>query len=109
MTDIELAWCAGLFEGEGYVRTADNALGLNMTDFDIVQRFHSLIAAGHLYVYESTNPKHKSIMHCRVWKQADIRRLLTAFMPFLGERRAYQASNALDRLDRVGTDNRRKS
>jgi hypothetical protein len=47
----EIAWAAGLFEGEGsithvYGRTQ---LRIHMTDFEVLERFLEIIGAGRIY------------------------------------------------------------
>jgi len=52
----EIAWAAGLFEGEGYLSLSGGVrpyAGLNMTDEDVVRRFHEVIGVGSV-----TGPHH---------------------------------------------------
>lgn len=61
MTDTDIAWVAGLLEGEGYfgcrIATTKNRPGkaylqvricVNMTDEDVLRRAQSITGAGHI-------------------------------------------------------------
>jgi len=53
----ELAWAAGLFEGEGWITSggiggAKCILGLSMTDEDAVQRFRDALGFGSIYLVD---------------------------------------------------------
>jgi hypothetical protein len=47
----EIAWAAGLFEGEGSVTTQDGAVivQVKMTDEDVIRRFDSVVGRGRVY------------------------------------------------------------
>lgn len=47
---IEIAWAAGLFEGEGCLTKAKRSPHLNMTqtDGDVMERFHRIVGQGYL-------------------------------------------------------------
>lgn len=48
-TEVEIAWAAGLFDGEGYVRRVDSRhrqMALQMTDKAIVERFRDAVGGG---------------------------------------------------------------
>ena len=105
MVDIDKAWIAGLFEGEGciYKDPRFNAirLTLNSTDKDIIDRLHAIVQCGNVrFVKFPEYKKHYKPAWCwTVWKAKDVKRLLVIMLPFLGERRAYHALNALDTLE----------
>lgn len=50
-TEAEIAWAAGLFEGEGTITTSGGRprLALKMTDVEPVQRFAEIVGYGRLY------------------------------------------------------------
>src|SRR4051812_7873246 len=55
-TEAEIAWAAGLFEGEGCIsyirpwgREPDIQVALVMTDEDVVRRFDEIVDRGHVY------------------------------------------------------------
>lgn len=60
-SEVEYAWLAGLFEGEGYIafsKGRPKRLTIEMTDLDILQRVLSTFG-GVLYEPKSRNPKWK--------------------------------------------------
>ena len=98
---INVAWMAGLFEGEGSIywdkSNKQYRMNLQMTDKDIVDRFHNYAQAGHVYNREVRD--HKDCWQWKCSKRADIVRLLSDMLPFFGERRAFTTLNALDYYD----------
>lgn len=64
MTKIQLAYLAGLFDGEGYFLIENNQgsqrplVGIDMTCEKTIRLVHSLAAVGAVRV-KNTNPKHK--------------------------------------------------
>ena len=62
----ELAWAAGLFEGEGSVHLKPSrrypAATLEMTDEDTVRRFHAAVGLGHVY-----GPRVRSVTRRPMW------------------------------------------
>jgi len=56
MSKKNIAWCAGLFEGEGCVYVHYRERGyqrayavINMTDEDVIKDFHKTIGIGHIW------------------------------------------------------------
>jgi len=51
MASYDIAWAAGLFEGEGTVTRTKGIprLALKMTDFEPVRRFASIVEVGKIY------------------------------------------------------------
>lgn len=95
--NIQIAWAAGLFEGEGsfYQNTIKKkgkvyyypSIALRMTDKDIVDRFAQIIEHNDLRLQKRTNPKHKDIWEVRVRQLEKVKEVADAFWPFLGSRR----------------------
>ena len=98
MSDIEIAWAAGLFEGEGTITSAKRPngkrhlrLALGSTDEDVVRRFHAAVGVGSVggpygpYV-EGRKPHWQWHSACRKANQA-----LDLLLPHLGERRVARA------------------
>ena len=110
-TRENLAWMAGIFEGEGYVQgrprtyvrkdgrpftTVGFRLVVSMTDEDILQRFHDYAGIGTLRgprVFPS-RPTSKPIWDCSV-HGADAYALAVALLPWLGIRRREQCKAAI--------------
>lgn len=108
-TEVEIAWAAGLFEGEGcftgttrrhwILNKAFEAeyfqvqMSLSMTDEDIVRRFHSIVDCGGVIVRNFEGNLKRQWM----WQGqavADVERLYLQFKPWLGVRR-------LDRIEEL--------
>ena len=99
----DIAWAAGLFEGEGSMSVRGNlgvSLFLGMTDEDVVARFATIVGAGRVYVKQRPKQEWKDIYawHCN--KSEDVRRILSEFMPHMGLRRKDRAVEMLERLAR---------
>ena len=99
-----LLWLVGLFEGEGsifYYQNTPNSMSwrlkMKMTDEDVMRRFHKLIGVGKFY-YEP-NKNHKPAWNWVCYRKDEVRKVLEAFLPHLGHRRAFKAQNALDYYD----------
>src|ERR1035437_9071671 len=99
MDNIELAWVAGLLEGEGcfYLTTRYNKDGsprpllsviCTMTDEDVVRRLHATIGTGNVTSRVPKNPKHSKFW---TWSDSDADRvipLLQQLRPLMGDRRS---------------------
>lgn len=100
MTNEEIAWCAGLFEGEGSFATMGKTgaqLVLGMTDADVVERFARLVGCGNIYVDKSKKYR-KPFYRWVVTKRGDVERVTLLLLPWLGDRRAGKAVDVLERL-----------
>jgi hypothetical protein len=71
-TDVDIAWAAGLFEGEGcwsgspmYRRYG--LANLTMTDEDIVRKFARIVGVGRVYERQSIQRKQDGEMRKRAW------------------------------------------
>ena len=96
--DLQIAWAAGLFEGEGYITRNKGypKIGLTMTDKDVVNKFVALFALGKVRTRE--RPPCKTQYEWQIsGKQCKV--ILEQLLPYLGERRAYKALNALDDIE----------
>ena len=93
---INIAWAAGLFEGEGALRTCQ--LRLRMNDLDVVKRFQQIVGCGNI-----TNPKiygdRQQSYEWSIGNKLEVKKILEWFLPYFGDRRAYQALNILDDLE----------
>jgi hypothetical protein len=101
MTKEQIAWVAGVFEGEGtftyrtYSGTGRRQITLRvvMTDLDVIKRLHTTTGIGNLYgPYVSKQLKQdgtnrKSSYHWAITTQSDVVALGNALYPWLGERR----------------------
>lgn len=113
---IEVAWAAGLFEGEGtcyygeHVRVRDSGkedpytqrlLRIQMTDLEPLERFKEAFGLGRIYgPYGGTQPtirfKRKVYWAYQASKRPDVEFILTTLMPHLSPRRQRQALACLE-------------
>lgn len=113
-TRVEIAWAAGLFEGEGTIThtTARNnttgkahRLSLESADLDVLERFVRVVGVGEAKLVRRTpRPGRKPTW---VWKVDGRRRcepVLRLLLPHLGRRRAERAREALEEMSRMRPD-----
>lgn len=101
-TEIEIAWAAGLFEGEGYIvfpKGNSVKLGLEMTDEDVVRKFRNIVACG-TFTGPKQRPNRKPIWTWYINERDQVRNLIERFIPHLGRRRLEKALAAIERLDK---------
>jgi hypothetical protein len=100
----EVAWAAGLFEGEGCIhlmkRSSKNgkaALTLSMADQDVVHRFSRILGVGNLRgPYTQAPGSHwKPMWTWEAGKRREVQSVLNRVLPFLGERRLAKAREVL--------------
>lgn len=95
-SEVDIAWVAGVFEGEGTIRVRKGNYGaqvaIRMNDQDVINRVRDIMGFGNLY--ESTcNGKPQ---YCyQVASAEHVCAFLTAVWEFLGERRRGKAAEAL--------------
>ena len=97
---MEIAWAAGLFEGEGCIHLAVHCpvLQLNMTDEDVVRKFHTVVSCGTVsgpYGPRVGDRKTKPYWAWRVSGSEYPQTLIAAFWPHLGIRRRNKAIEVL--------------
>lgn len=106
----DLAWTAGLFEGEGCITDASPKttkvvhpiLQLKMTDEDVVRRFRDIVGHGVVRIENHRKSHWKTIWRVRITGHEIVQATIAAFWPWLGRRwreravevlRAYKDSN----------------
>lgn len=101
-TEAEIAWAAGLFEGEGCFRITTDPdkcrvalMMLSMTDRDTVQRFRDIVDSGRVLGPTDRGPGRKPIYRVDIAQRADVQRIITSFLPWLGARRSEKARELL--------------
>jgi len=102
---IDIAWAAGLFEGEGTIFFHTDSkryrLGLKMTDQDVVEKFFNIFKVGRLY--GPYTPKEKKLngenrKDFWIWqcsKHSEVNGFLKKLLPYFGKRRAAKTIEAL--------------
>jgi hypothetical protein len=94
MSEIELAWLAGLLEGEGTFGTVRRATGqvapivkVKMTDLDVIQRAQGIMGIRRYTIEKVSQPQYKPQYLIRLTgKRAAA--LMLVLLPHMGERRA---------------------
>ena len=87
----QLAWAAGLFEGEGWFTTSSGypLAAIRSTDRDVIERFRDVMGRGSVWpVYKGEGKKKQ--WHWQVSGYAGVQRLVDLIGPWLGERRRQQ-------------------
>lgn len=100
-TALDIAWAAGLFEGEGNISYAAKTavqLIVGMTDRDVVERFHRVIGCGVIRL-EVRGNGHLTLYRWEVYDRNDVAAVLNLLLPWFGERRTAASRNALTRLN----------
>lgn len=98
MNDIDIAWCAGLFEGEGSIfrfmikRYTYHRLTIKMTDLDVLEKFKLKTRKGLIIAQTDRSIKKGQSNWKRyyVWhlnNREEIQELLKLFWPHLCHRR----------------------
>lgn len=105
--DADLAWAAGLFEGEGcvsaYVRrngSVQMQIRLEMTDGDVVERFALIMGCGNVSIRPPQREHWLPLHSWRVYEAEKVRDCIQRLLPFLGKRRTARAQEVL----RLGAD-----
>lgn len=108
-TEAEIAWAAGVFEGEGSIihsvqktgnrgnRSTRRALTVKMCDLDVLQRMKRVTGAGNITGPTIRNAERgwRPQWAWQVTRWDDVQRVLTAFLPYLCERRTAKAVELL--------------
>ena len=100
----EVAWCAGLFEGEGCLYNTNGrrlspqhhiTMMINLTDYDVLARFAAIVEGKVRGPYHNASMKaagnRKPSWTWQEAKEARVAEILAAFWPYLGERRKERA------------------
>ena len=98
MTENEIAWLAGLLEGEGSfgnyskITKVDLRLQLAMGDIDVVKRAADIVGGSPIYTYDRKGQKgfrdHHKPQHKITLRGYKAARVMEAILPYMGERRS---------------------
>lgn len=103
-TRLEIAWAAGLFEGEGCATISSGQrqprLQLQMVDEDVVRRFHRIVDCGAVHGYPYEHPR-QDVWQWSVQGAADVLTLGQVLLPHLGGRRSERLREVLDRAREI--------
>lgn len=102
-TESEIAWAAGLFEGEGWISIQRKTplIGIQMADKEILERFQSIVGCGKIYYrkpriysYERIKTR-KEQWAWRLQGREKVGHLLDVLSPWLGSRRKGRAKEVM--------------
>lgn len=107
--ELDIAWAAGLFEGEGSFNTTCPHKGRGLTkrylrltmqscDLDVLERFQRIVGVGAIYAVRP-DPRRPDAKRIWSWVASGERvfvEILGLFMPYLGKRRRERAVELLD-------------
>lgn len=100
-TRENLAWAAGVYEGEGTVyKTAAGQIQMKvkMSDEDVIRKFHKIIGTGTVVPYNDTREGSENYKPLWVWRsqcRAEVMAVLVALFTWLGERRRAKITEVL--------------
>lgn len=102
MREVDAAWAAGLFEGEGSVQVGNHGVGINitlaMTDPEPVRKFAGITGAKVYGPYERRQENHSAVWRASLYGHAEmVQDLLLHLKPHLCSRRILQIEGAIDR------------
>lgn len=105
MNEVEAAWFAGLFEGEGCITRATRrskwgethyyTLKINMTDEDVIRRISDVTGYRSLYGPHQPKGNRKPYWAWECQNRQEVVRILTAIRSHLGQRRRAKADEVL--------------
>lgn len=110
MSDPEVAWLAGILEGEGsfmcWVTNRGNRtvrISMGSTDIDVLERVAEVVGVGTVRAIKPQYNKFgkKPIWHWHIARKADVRALSQLLRPWLGERRRQQVDAILAATDSI--------
>lgn len=111
MSDIEVAWVAGLLEGEGSFTFGPPSGRINpgcrqlritcsMTDLDTIEKLHNVTGIGNFNPerrkYDKRRPHAKPAWVWSATRRPDVVYVLNAILPHMGERRSARIQELLD-------------
>lgn len=101
----EIAWAAGLFEGEGTVCAVKAYNGsfyprmaIGTTDLDVLQRFVEIVGVGKVYgPYQHYGPDKKPMYRWAADRRERFTEVLDLIWPFLCDRRQQQVRDTFEK------------
>lgn len=109
LTATELAWVAGIIEGEGsfllqtggHRRRPVGVIVVMMTDEDVLLRLARYVGAGDVRaVNQTAHPERRALWCWRITRTNDVVALARQLRPLMGERRQGQLDRVLTAIDR---------
>ena len=107
-TSEDIAWAAGLFEGEGCIFQGKGRprkdgtillyprMTLNTTDQDVLNKFAKIVGVGGIKIVETKEAHWKTQYQWWLTNTEEVKSLLKQFRPYLGKRRLAKADQVLE-------------
>jgi hypothetical protein len=100
------AWVAGLIEGEGWIGPSPASssvrprpvVGVESTDEDVIERLAAFAGTGMITQLDRKPGRWKPTSRWSTRRRSDVRRVLTAVLPHLGERRTARTRYVLAQI-----------
>jgi hypothetical protein len=103
LTEVEWAWCAGLFEGEGCISfTGLNCVRLSVAncDYEVLDKLDALWPSTNgVKLHHEQRGNHSACYAWEIGERDRVRGFLTGILPWLCTRRRKRALAALKRLE----------
>lgn len=103
----EIAWVAGLLEGEGYFSRSANRVkwnryevGCGMTDEDVIRKLHRHLGVGRVVEQRRQRPSWKPVWRWLTNKNAEVYAICAAIHPFMGKRRRTRIEDIMRGINR---------
>lgn len=112
---LELAWAAGFFDGEGSFRTGKTngtsnkfypSIGISQTDPGVLERFKKAVGAGYING-PYARPPHKDMWYYGCGGADNIRSVCSKLRPYLSSIKLKEMDEMLPKLDDTRTYKRR--
>lgn len=95
----EVAWLAGILEGEGsFISKGQARIQVSMTDQDIITRLAELTGVGRVYAVRRQKPHHKDAWLWTVNRPVHVEYIIRRVLPWLGQRRTIAAKDVLNKI-----------
>lgn len=99
ISELQLAWAAGLIEGEGYLQLTpqnrDVGIAVTSIDLDVLQKLQAILGGSVCGPYDHGNPKWKPFWRWQIGARPTVRSVLNLILPYLCSRRKAKAVELL--------------
>src|SRR5665647_382263 len=102
MDNVEVAWVAGLLEGEGCFslkRSGASYINCAMTDEDVIRKLYGLIGYGTI-IKSRLLPNRKQVWVWRMGAREEVEEICRLLLPLMGTRRAARIQDLLDDFEK---------
>jgi hypothetical protein len=106
----DIAWVAGVFEGEGTIRVRKGNYGaqvsIRMDDQDVIERIHFIMGFGNLYETQERRTSGQMVIqyNYQLGSAEHVIAFLEAVRPWLGARRREKAETAIASARLIGSN-----